>query len=70
MAIGLLGVYYKNTRENVVDVLVIRYIEELGMDCLELAVHCECEKFVSSPTVQRILTNIWNGKKNNHLKMV
>jgi hypothetical protein len=53
MAIGVLDVYDKNTRESVVDVLVIRYLRELGMDCLELANLCECKRFLSNSTVQR-----------------
>ncbi len=62
MAIGTLKVYDKNTRDNVIDVLVIRFIEHFKMDCLELAVDFECKRFVSNTTVQTILDNIWNGK--------
>lgn len=40
------------------------------MDCLELAVHCKCKKFVSNTTVQQILDNIWEGKKNDSVKLV
>ena len=70
LAIGVLTVYDRNTRENVNDVLVIRYLKDLEMDILELAVHCKCKRFVSNSTVQCILDNIWQGKRNDLLKMV
>jgi hypothetical protein len=70
LAIGVLTVYDRNTRENVNDVLVIRYLKDLEMDSLELAVHCKCKRFVSNSTVQCILDNIWLGKRNDSLKMV
>jgi hypothetical protein len=69
-AIGVLEVFDKNTKENVVDVLVIRYLKELGMDCLELAVLCKCERFVSNTTVQRILDYIWSDTRNKTIEMV
>ena len=65
LAIGVLTVFDKSTRNNVKDVLVIRYIEDLNMDCLELAVYCKCKKFVSNSIVQSILDDIWNGKKSD-----
>lgn len=40
------------------------------MDSLELAVHCKCKRFVSNSTVQTILDNIWEGKRNDSLTMV
>ena len=72
MAIGVLEFFDKNTRENVIDVLVIRYIKEFGMDCLELAALCKCEKFVSHSTVQRILDHLWQDtrdKENEKVKI-
>jgi hypothetical protein len=53
MAIGLLELFDKNTRDTVLDVLVLRYLKDLGMDCLELAVLCKCQRFVSNASVQR-----------------
>ena len=32
------------------------------MDCLELAVTCGCERFMSEPTIQKALGEIWHGK--------
>ena len=70
LAVGVLRIYDKNTRECVNDVLVIRYIRDLEMDSLELAVHCKCDRFVSNSTVQSILDNIWRGKTNDTSHMV
>jgi hypothetical protein len=70
MAIGLLEFFDKNTRENVVDVLVIRYLKELAVDCLELAALSKCEKFVSHSTVQRILDHLWEDKRDKNIKKV
>ncbi len=70
MAIGVLKVFDKSTRDNIIDVLVIRYIKHLEMDNLELAVHCKCERFVSSTSVQTILDTIWEGKRDDAMEMV
>ena len=70
MATGVLEVFDKNTRESVIDVLVIRYFPELGMDCLQLAILCKCQQFVSSSTVQRILDYIWHDTRNECFQIV
>ena len=62
--------YQEKTRKVVDDVLIIRYIKHLEMDCLELAVHCKCKRFVSNPLIQRILDTIWNGYINYPVEMV
>ena len=70
MAIGVLDVYDKNTRENVLNVLLIRYFPELRMDCLELAVFCKCQRFVSNSTVQRILDYTWKDTRTECFQIV
>ena len=70
MAIGVLEFYDKNTRENVVDVLVKRYLKDLGMDCLELADLCKCSKFLSNSTVQRVLDYIWKDTRDQTVEKV
>ncbi len=62
--------YQEKTNRIVDDVLIIRYIENLEMDCLELAVHCECKRFVSHPLIQRILDTIWYGYIDYPVKKV
>ena len=39
-------------------------------DVLDLAVHCECEDFVSMPIVQKVIDNIWNGTKYDQEELV
>ena len=62
MAIDVLKIFEKNTTENVEDVLVVRFLDDFGMDCIELAILCKCERFISHTTVQNILETIWKGK--------
>ena len=66
MAIGVLEFFDKNTTESVDDVLIIRYIKELKLDHLDLAVVCKCKNFVSNSLVQRVLDNLWKRKKCCH----
>jgi hypothetical protein len=70
MAIGLIKLYDRNTRDSISDVLIIRYIPLFRMDCLELAVHCKCKGFLSTTIVQNILNNIWSGKQQNNSELV
>ena len=63
MVIGVLEYFDKNTTDAVDDVLIIRYIKELKIDHLDLAVICECKNFISNSLVQRVLDNIWKGTK-------
>ena len=43
------------TTEKVEDVLTVRFLEDFGMDCIELAILCKSERFISHKTVQNIL---------------
>jgi hypothetical protein len=63
MAIGVLEYFDKNTTEAVDDVLIVRYIEELKIYHLDLAVICKCKNFISNSLVQRVLDDIWKGTK-------
>ena len=40
------------------------------MDSLQIAVECECEKFVSSSNVQSSLDKIWSGPVKEKIEMV
>ena len=60
----MLDVFDANNRDVVNDVLILRYFEYLKMDCLELAVHCGCKRFVSRPIVQNVIKSIWLGEEN------
>jgi hypothetical protein len=70
MAIGLLKVYDLNTRDLIKDVLPVRYIPLFGMDCLQLAMHCQCKRFLSTPIIQNILDDIWKGKRKKSTGLV
>lgn len=59
MALHLLTVFPENRTDSV---LLVRYLKHLKLDCIELAVECGCEKFVSSINIQNVLENIWSGK--------
>lgn len=63
MAIGVVKSFDEKMIEELNDVLIVRYIKHLEMDCLELAVLCDCKEFISMNVVQRILTDLWKGNK-------
>ena len=63
MAIGVVKIFDEKMREELNDVLIVRYISHLKMDCLDLAVLCDCKEFISMNVVQRVIDNLWNGDK-------
>jgi len=65
LAVNVLQTFDKSTRDIINDVLIIRYIELVNMDCLQLAVHCDCKEFVSMPIVQNVINDIWKGNRYN-----
>ena len=69
MAIGVVKTFNGKMIE-VNDVLIVRYIDHLKMDCLELAVLCDCKEFISMSVVQRALDNLWCGKNCDTSKLV
>jgi hypothetical protein len=70
MAIGLVKVYDKNTRDVINDLLIVRYVPFIGMDCLELSAHCQCTSFLALNVIQHIFNNIWNGQKQDYSRLV
>ncbi len=62
MALNLLSAIPEHRTDSF---LVIRYLKHLEIDCLDLAIACECEKFVSSLTIQNILDKMWIGYDDN-----
>jgi hypothetical protein len=40
------------------------------MDCLELAVVCDCKGFVSNEIIQNVLDNLWTGNIYSSIKEV
>ncbi len=70
MAIDLLNIMTRKTRDNADDVFILRYLKEYQMDCLELAVVCDCKGFVSNEIIQNILDNLWTGNIYPSIKPV
>jgi hypothetical protein len=64
LAIGVLTVFERNTRDAMSDLFIVRYIDFLQKDCLELAVDSECKNFVSNRLVQKVMDDIWYGNKS------
>ena len=70
MAIGIVKIFDENTRDIINDTLIVRYIEPFKMDCLELAVTCDCKKFLSQPTIQKVMDNLWKGTTIDESELV
>jgi hypothetical protein len=61
LAIDVLKVFEMNTRDLIIDILVLRHVDAVGFDCLELARKCDCERFIGHPVVQRSIDHLWDG---------
>ena len=61
LAIGVLNIFDLNSDDLINSIVLLRQINIYGMDCLQMAVEARCLKFVSLPTVQILITEIWNG---------
>ena len=70
LAIGLLKIFDDERTDKVADVLIFRYLKDFKMDCLEVAIECDCKTFVSSGAVQKALDKIWLGKQTSISKIV
>lgn len=62
---------YSNVLESIFDattddlingVILLRKIPFYNLDCLQMAVEADCQKFVALSSVQNLLTDIWYGK--------
>ena len=62
MAIGVLTLFDKSTDDIINGVILLRKIPFYNLDCLQMAVEADCQKFVSLSCVQNLLTDIWYGK--------
>ena len=70
MAIDLLNIMTRETRDNANDVFILRFLKEYEMDCLELAVVCDCKGFVSNEIILNVLDNLWTGNIYSSIKEV
>lgn len=62
MAIGVLNIFDGTTDDLINGVILLRKIPMFNLDCLQMAVEADCQKFVSLSSVQNLLTDIWLGK--------
>ena len=62
MSIGVLNIFDSTTDDLINGVILLRKIPFYNLDCLQMAVEANCEKFVALSSVQNLLTDIWHGK--------
>ncbi len=61
LAIGVWNTFDHNTDDLINDVILLRVVPYYNIDLLEMAVEGDSKKFVSHPSIQDLLTNIWHG---------
>jgi hypothetical protein len=62
MAIGVLNLFDSTTDDLINGVILLRKIPFFNLDCLQMAVEADCQRFVALSSVQNLLTDIWFGK--------
>jgi hypothetical protein len=62
MACGVLNIFDNNSNDLINGIVLLQIIPYFGIDCLQMAVEARCLKFLALPTVQNLVTDIWNGK--------
>jgi hypothetical protein len=62
MAIGVMNIFDSTTDDLINGVILLRKIPFYNLDCLQMAVQADCQKFVALSSVQNLLTDIWHGK--------
>ena len=62
MACGVLNIFDSFSNDLINGVILLQNIPYFNLNCLEMAVEAKCLKFISLPSVQNLLTDIWNGK--------
>lgn len=62
MACGVLNVFDGTSDDLINGIILLQKIPFYGLDCLQIAVEARCLKFIALPSVQNLLTDIWNGK--------
>ncbi len=62
MSVGVLNIFDSTTDDIINGVILLRKIPFYNLDCLQMAVEADCQKFVALSSVQNLLTDIWYGK--------
>ena len=62
MAIGVLSLFDENEPDYKNQTILLNGVRELDdKNCLDLAVEGQHQQFVATPSVQGVITKIWNG---------
>ena len=62
LACGILNEFDVNTDDQENEILLLNKWDVLNMDCLQLADEANCLNFMSVPTVQNVITRVWNNR--------
>ncbi|CAF0758789.1 unnamed protein product [Brachionus calyciflorus] len=62
MACGVLNIFDNLSDDLINGIILLQKISYYDLECLRIAVEARCLKFIALPTVQNLLTDIWNGR--------
>ena len=62
LACSVLNEFDANTDDQENEILLLNKWHMVNMDCLQLAKKANCLKFMSAPTVQNLITNVWHNQ--------
>lgn len=65
MSCQVLNIFDRSSDDLANGIILLQKIPYYNLDCLQMAVEAECMDFLSLPSVQNLLTDIWNGKIEN-----
>lgn len=54
--------FYDTENSLINAILLLHNAPFYKVDCLRMAVVANCEEFISHPSIQKLLTDIWYGK--------
>ncbi len=61
ISIGVLDMIDNSLDESTNFKYLLEKVSVFGLDCVEMAVIGNCQKFIATKTVQNLLTKLWNG---------
>lgn len=65
-ATGALDIIYNNSHILISYCVLLREVVFYNIDCLQMAMVCDCKQFVSQPVVQQLFDSIWWGQMKYH----
>lgn len=70
-AIGTLETMKSNSHIFITYCVLLKNVELYNVDCLQMAMICDCKRFVSQPIIQSLFENIWwAGMKHHQLEHI